>query len=107
LNAHDGLEAVESAGRFRHDVILMDLGMPNLDGYDAARRIRQQPGGDDVVMVATTGWGQEEDRRRSLEAGFDFHLVKPIDLNAVEEVLASAGRPRQTQPLSVAVADSD
>jgi PAS domain S-box-containing protein len=94
FDAHDGLEAVESASSLRPDLILMDIGMPGLNGYDAARRIRQQPWAGDVVMVATTGWGKDEDRRRSKEAGFDYHLVKPIDISAVEQLLTSPTRAR-------------
>ena len=63
-------------------------GIPKLNGYDVARQIRQQPWGRDVVLVALTGWGQDEDRRRSREAGFDFHVVKPVDLVALEHLLA-------------------
>jgi CheY-like chemotaxis protein len=66
----------------------MDLGMPNLDGYEAARRMRQEPWGRAVTLVATTGWGQDDDRRRSAEAGFDRHLVKPIDVAELRELLA-------------------
>ena len=86
--AHDGLEAVEVAETFRPDVVLLDIGLPELNGYEVARRIREQPWGRDVVLVALTGWGQEEDRRRSQEAGFDHHLVKPVDLAALEKLLA-------------------
>jgi PAS domain S-box-containing protein len=96
FEAHDGLEAVESASKVRPDLILMDIGMPRLNGYDAARRIRKQPWASDVVMVATTGWGKDEDRQRSKEAGFDYHLVKPIDVSAVQELLAS---PMRAQPV--------
>src|SRR5690606_3439168 len=71
--ARDGREAIERADAFRPDVILMDLGMPKMNGYDAARHIRQQPWGKGMRLVALTGWGQEEDRRRTKEAGFDFH----------------------------------
>jgi CheY-like chemotaxis protein len=92
FSAQDGIEAVESAGNLRPDVILMDLGMPRINGYEAARRIREQPWGRDVLMVATTGWGKEEDRRRSSDAGFDCHLVKPIEVSAVRDLLASASR---------------
>jgi PAS domain S-box-containing protein len=102
FDACDGIEAVESAGNLRPDVILMDIGMPRLNGYDAARRIRQEPWGGDVLMVATTGWGKDEDRRRSKEAGFDLHLVKPIDISAVEEVLASPIRMRSRPTAPVA-----
>jgi CheY-like chemotaxis protein len=85
--AHDGLEAVEAAKDLRPDLILLDIGMPRLNGYDAARRIRQEPWGKSVVLVALTGWGQEEDKRRSREAGFDRHLVKPVEPEALDSVL--------------------
>jgi CheY-like chemotaxis protein len=85
--AHDGLEAVERAETFRGDVILLDIGMPRLNGYEAARRIRERHP-NSVKLVALTGWGQEEDRRRSEEAGFDAHLVKPVDLAALTNLLA-------------------
>ena len=88
--AHDGLEAVAAADTFRPELVLLDIGLPKLNGYDAARRIRQQPWGAAVVLVALTGWGQEEDRRRSHEAGFDFHVVKPVDLAALEQLLAGS-----------------
>ena len=68
--------------------MLLDIGLPKLNGYEVARRIRQQPWGRDVILVAMTGWGQDEDRRRSLEAGFNFHIVKPVELSALEELLA-------------------
>ena len=91
--AHDGLEGVETAAAFRPDMILMDIGMPKLNGYDACRRIREQPWAKNVVLVALTGWGQEEDRRRSSEAGFNVHLVKPVDLDALRKLLASREAP--------------
>lgn len=87
--ANDGLQAVEAASDFRPDVVLLDIGLPHIDGYEACRRIRQQPGGSEVVMVAVTGWGQDEDRMRSSEAGFDHHLVKPVDQTTLEDILAS------------------
>jgi CheY-like chemotaxis protein len=65
----------------------MDLGMPNLNGYEAAQRMRQEPWGRELALVATTGWGQDEDRRRTAEAGFDRHLVKPITIDSLREVL--------------------
>jgi signal transduction histidine kinase len=86
--AHDGLEALDVAAAFRPDVILLDIGMPKLNGYETARRIRQQPWGRHVVLVAQTGWGQEDDKRLSREAGFDFHMVKPVDPAELESVLA-------------------
>ena len=76
------------AEAFRPDVILMDLGMPKLNGFEACRRIREQPWGRGVVVVAQTGWGQEDDKRKSRDAGFDFHLVKPVDPAALEKMLA-------------------
>jgi signal transduction histidine kinase/DNA-binding response OmpR family regulator len=85
--AHDGLEAVKAAENFRPDVVLLDIGLPKLNGFEVARRIRQQPWGKDMMLVALTGWGQEEDRRMSSEAGFDGHLVKPADLVALSEIL--------------------
>jgi CheY-like chemotaxis protein len=86
--AHDGLEALEVAEAFRPDVIVLDIGLPKLNGYDACRRIRERPWGRGVVIVAATGWGQEEDVRRSKEAGFDHPLVKPVDQAALEAILA-------------------
>jgi PAS domain S-box-containing protein len=86
--AFDGLEAVSVAEAFSPDVILMDIGMPKLNGYEACRRIREQPWGRSVVIVACTGWGQEDDRRKSQEAGFNFHMVKPVDPAALERLLA-------------------
>jgi len=90
--AHDGLAAVEGVRTFQPHVALLDIGMPNISGYEAARLIRQQPGGADVFLVALTGWGHDSDKRRSHEAGFDAHLVKPADLAAIEKLLhASSG----------------
>jgi CheY-like chemotaxis protein len=88
--AHDGLAAVETAEQFRPDIILLDIGLPKLNGYDACRRIRGQPWSKGMVIVALTGWGQEEDRRRSREAGFDHHLVKPVEIAALQAILQSA-----------------
>lgn len=85
--AYDGLEAVEVAEAFSPEVLLLDLGLPKLNGYDVARRIRQQVWGRDMILVAVTGWGQEDDRRRAKEAGFDFHVVKPVELAALDELL--------------------
>jgi signal transduction histidine kinase/CheY-like chemotaxis protein len=90
--AHDGEEAVEKARTFRPDLAVMDIGMPRLDGYEAARRIRDEAGGRRITLVAMTGWGQEEDRRQAREAGFDAHLLKPADLEKLERILDAAGR---------------
>ncbi len=86
--AYDGLQAIETAAAFQPDVMLLDIGLPKLSGYDVCRRIRAQPWGQSMVLVALTGWGLEEDRRESKNAGFDHHLVKPVDLNTLREVLA-------------------
>ena len=86
--AHDGLEALDVAETFRPDLILLDIGLPKLNGYEVCRRIRQQPWGNKVFMVAVTGWGQKDDRRRSEEAGFDQHIVKPLDTAALRRLLA-------------------
>jgi len=86
--AYDGIAAVDVAARFKPDIVLLDIGLPRLSGYDVARRIRQQPGGDAVTLIAITGWGQEEDRRQSEQSGFDLHLVKPVDPIALLKLLA-------------------
>ncbi len=86
--AYDGQEGVDVAGEFRPDVVLLDIGLPKLNGYEACRRIREQPWGKGVVLIAVTGWGQDDDRRRSHEAGFDHHMVKPVDPQALMKMLA-------------------
>jgi CheY-like chemotaxis protein len=88
--AYDGLAALEAAERLRPDVVLLDIRMPKLNGYDACRRIREQPWGKGMLLIALTGWGQEEDLRRTEEAGFDSHLVKPVDPAALSELLAGS-----------------
>jgi PAS domain S-box-containing protein len=93
FKAHDGADAVRTAERVRPDVVLMDIGLPILNGYEACRRIRAHPWGAAILMVAITGWGQEEDREQSDAAGFDLHLVKPVDHEELLQVVASA-RPR-------------
>lgn len=87
FSAANGALALESAELHRPEVALLDIGMPKLDGYEVARRIRAQPWGERITLVALTGWGQESDRRRSGEAGFDSHLVKPLDLDKLTELL--------------------
>ena len=86
--AHDGLEAIEAAEMFRPEVILLDIGLPKLNGFEVARKIREHPWGQTIMLVALTGWGQEEDRRRSQEAGFNHHLTKPVDPLALTKLLA-------------------
>jgi PAS domain S-box-containing protein len=95
--AHDGLQALEAAEAFRPQAILMDVGMPRLNGYEATRRIREQPWGRSVAIIALTGWGQDGDRRRSHEAGCDAHLVKPASLEDLKSLLCAClerGGPR-------------
>src|SRR5262249_18430730 len=87
----DGVQAVNAARGFRPDLIIMDLGMPRMNGYDAARAIRAGSGGKEPVIIALTGWGQPEDQRRSLEAGFDRHLTKPVDPNLLRSLLETTG----------------
>ena len=89
---HDGFDALQVAEQFRPEVVLMDVGMPRLDGYQATRRIRQQPWGRDMVIVTLTGWGQEIDKAQSREAGCDAHLVKPVRLADLESLLADRER---------------
>ena len=86
--AYDGLEAVAAAATVLPDMVLLDIGLPKLNGYDACRKIRQQPWGKGMVLIALTGWGQDEDRRKSQEAGFDGHLVKPVDHATLTKLLA-------------------
>jgi PAS domain S-box-containing protein len=86
--AYDGVEAVAAAESSRPHVVLLDIGLPRQNGYEACRRIREQPWGKGMVLIALTGWGQEEDVRRSHEAGFDHHMVKPVDPNVLMKLLA-------------------
>ena len=84
---HDGLEAVTATAQLRPDVVLMDLGLPSLSGFEACRRIRREPWGESIVIFALTGWGQDADRRRTGDAGFDHHLVKPVDLRVLMSLI--------------------
>jgi CheY-like chemotaxis protein/anti-sigma regulatory factor (Ser/Thr protein kinase) len=86
--AHDGLEALERADALQPEVILLDIGLPKMNGYDVCREIRQRLWGKTAVIVALTGWGQEEDRRKSKDAGFDRHLTKPAELKVLVTLLA-------------------
>jgi two-component system CheB/CheR fusion protein len=89
--AHDGPRALEAAAAYHPDLVLLDIGLPGLNGYEVARRLRAEPNHHRAVLVAVTGYGGEEDRRRSLAAGFDHHMVKPIDFDALRALLASIG----------------
>jgi DNA-binding response OmpR family regulator len=84
--AYDGPEAIEAADEFLPEVALLDIGLPRLSGYDIARHVRRKRG-EDVLLVAITGWGQEEDRRRAREAGFDHHFTKPADFDSLLAVI--------------------
>ena len=86
--AHDGEEAVEAIEKHSPEVVLLDIGLPKLDGHEVCRRVREQPWGKDIVMIALTGWGQEDDRRKSEEAGFNGHLVKPVDYDKLLDLLS-------------------
>jgi two-component system CheB/CheR fusion protein len=88
--ARDGIEGLEQARVRRPDVVLLDIGLPGLDGYEVARRLREHAGAAGTLLVALSGYGQEADRRRARDAGFDHHLVKPVKLSELERVLALA-----------------
>jgi PAS domain S-box-containing protein len=99
--AHDGIEGIECARTFRPDVILLDIGLPRLNGYETARRIREQPWGRNVFLIAVTGYGQDEDRRRALAAGFNYHLVKPVNFAELEKKLGEIATAGRNAPLKV------
>jgi CheY-like chemotaxis protein len=86
--AHDGESAVEAAEAFLPEVVLLDIGLPKLNGYEVAQRIRERPWGRSMFLIAVTGWGQDEDRQRSSEVGLDVHMVKPIEPSELERLLA-------------------
>ena len=88
----DGVAAVETAESFKPDVVLLDIGLPKMNGLAAARKIREHPWGQAILLIAVTGWSDEKDKRQSAEAGFDLHLVKPVDPTALENVLAGHQR---------------
>jgi len=95
--SYDGQQGVALAEDYRPDVILLDIGLPTLNGYEVCHLIRQQPWGRDILLIAVTGWGQDEDRRRSREAGFDHHIVKPVHPQALLSMIAmlNVGNPDQ------------
>ena len=86
--AHDGVEAIESIEKYRPEVVLLDIGLPKLDGHEVCCRVREQPWGNDIRIIALTGWGQDDDRRKSEEAGFNGHLVKPVDYDKLLALLS-------------------
>jgi CheY-like chemotaxis protein len=96
--AQSGLAAIDVAAEFRPDLIVLDIGMPGLDGYEVCRRIRQHDWAQTIVIAALTGWSRDEDRDRSEQAGFNHFLVKPVDPKALEDLIAGlmrAARPDQ------------
>jgi PAS domain S-box-containing protein len=95
--AHSGEEGLAAAAAFHPALALLDIGMPGMNGYELARRLREQPWGAGVVLAALTGWGQQDDKRRAFEAGFDHHLTKPVEAGALDAVLAAAAAARDTQ----------
>lgn len=104
--AHDGIEAMQAAAVVEPDLILLDIGLPKLNGYEVARRIRAQPWGQNIVLVALTGWGQDNDRQKSKDVGFDSHLVKPAEHDGLMNLLAEFGRRRHEPSRTAAVPDS-
>jgi CheY-like chemotaxis protein len=88
--AHGGRAALTLAQTFRPDVALLDIGMPDLNGYEVAKELRREPWGTRIFLIAVTGWGQDDDRQRAKDAGFDHHLTKPLDLDTLETLLANS-----------------
>ena len=88
----DGEEAIALADDFRPDCVVLDLGLPRMDGYEVARRLRERPYGGDIVLVALTGWAGKDIRSKAAEAGFDYHLVKPVNWEELEKIVESAVR---------------
>jgi CheY-like chemotaxis protein len=93
--AHTGTEALTLAAQSAPEIAILDIGMPGMSGYEVARQIRAEAWGKHMMLIALTGWGQEEDKKKAFEAGFDHHLIKPIDPDALEALMAS-GKLRST-----------
>ena len=91
---HDGRGALDAARRYRPDIILLDIGLPGLNGYEVCRLLRQEAALQGTQIVAQTGWGQERDKERAAEAGFDHHLVKPVSFEALEALIADIAAAR-------------
>jgi len=85
--AHDGPAALAAFAAFHPDVMLLDIGMPGLSGYEVARKVRETDPASDMILIAITGWGQENDKEQALSAGFDYHLTKPVDLQRMSELI--------------------
>ncbi len=91
--ATDGAEAIVIAEEFRPNCVLLDISLPLMDGYEVARRLRQRPYGNDLVLVALTGWAGTEARTKAAEAGFDYHLVKPVNWDELERIVQNVPKP--------------
>ncbi len=96
--ADSAVAALECVRAEKPDIIISDIGMPNSNGYELARQLRQQPGLESVILAALTGYGQDSDRQKAKEAGFDFHLVKPVSVESLEELLLTPARPSSATP---------
>jgi CheY-like chemotaxis protein len=90
IAVHDGHAAIEAARTYRPEVVLLDIGLPGMDGYELARQIRAAPWGESMTLIALTGWGQERDKAFATDAGFDTHLIKPASIEAIERALQAA-----------------
>ena len=97
---HDGVAALEAARANVPDVMLIDIGLPGIDGYEVARRIRREPGLERVVLVALTGYGREGDKKQALAAGFDYHLAKPVNPDTLRDLVARLGSAEAGRPQS-------
>jgi CheY-like chemotaxis protein len=98
---HDGTSALAVGPEFMPDLVLMDIGMPGMDGYETCERMRAEEWSANVRVVALTGWGQEEDKRKARRAGFDLHLVKPVDRKTLIEVITATAEGRPLDSVSV------
>jgi CheY-like chemotaxis protein len=103
---HDGPAALHALETFQPAMVLLDIGMPGMDGYEVARRVRQQPQFQNVTLIALTGWGQDEDRRRSHAAGIDYHLIKPPDIDTLQALMVSVSKNQRQPPLQGHEAES-
>jgi len=95
--AHDGQAALDAAAVFHPDVAVLDIGLPEMSGYELAAHLREQPGGRSIHFIAATGYGRSRDRVTSLAAGFDDHLVKPVNLDRLRDIVTQAGRAKAVQ----------
>lgn len=94
---HGGVAAIEQALAHVPEIVVLDIGMPDLDGYEVCRRLRQEPLTQNAVLIAVTGWGQDADRMRSRDAGFDHHLVKPVEWSTIEKLLAGLDQHSESE----------